>query len=526
MEKGEEMRDRRRERTRQPCERLPDNNDMITPRGTLRLLGVTTFLGMSCFIAVSSTWSAENPLRYEDQRIPIEHAKTFRARRTETATPRSSQRRPSLVAKAAQGRVIDQPPLPPLSAPPLSGPSVQGGVRQVGLLEQHGSGCGPVCDHNDPACGIEPVCGIGGIYVDEPACGFEVGCGIGAAIERMSPGCGVEGCTDCYESVCGVEGILAEGILARSPVYGLEQIGDGSCDSCGISHRGACEVGYVPLFLPMLRINWNRFQFFAGVQGYKGPLNFVAANGANNNIRSGSGSFGFQQGFNEGRSLRRWLGADLSSQFGLRATQSNLSGAEFTEDRRHQIFLTYGLFRRVDYGLQYGVVLDYLNDDWYFQGDLAQIRTELSWKTRGCHVFGFNSMSSLDSDTSTTVLDDGAGNVINSSIAFESTDQYRFFYRRLLRGNGEWNAFAGWTGNDDGVIGANTSLPLRRRLMLQTGATFLVPKEGRSNGGNREEGWNISLGLVYRPGGPNGSGRYSRPMFDVADNGSFMVDLK
>jgi hypothetical protein len=100
------------------------------------------------------------------------------------------------------------------------------------------------------------------------------------------------------------------------------------------------------------------------------------------------------------------------------------------------------------------------------------------------------------------------------------------FYRQLLRGSGVWDSFAGWTGSDDGLLGSTLSLPVRRNLVLQAGSTYLIPNQGSASGGNREEGWNISLGMVYRPGGPTGSGRYNRPMFDVADNGTFMVDLK
>jgi hypothetical protein len=135
-------------------------------------------------------------------------------------------------------------------------------------------------------------------------------------------------------------------------------------------------------------------------------------------------------------------------------------------------------------------------------------------------------MAPLSDDSSTTEVDDGTGNVISSTINFETTDQYRLFYRRLLNGNGNWQAFAGWTDNDDGLLGASLHLPMRRNLSLATGATFLVPREGDSSGGEEQEGWNISLGLSYRPGGPQGSSRYSRPMFDVADNGTFMLDVQ
>jgi hypothetical protein len=297
----------------------------------------------------------------------------------------------------------------------------------------------------------------------------------------------------------------------------MEAIGDCGCDDCNP------EIDKIPFCLPVLRMHWKSFDFFAGVQGFKGPMNFANTGG---NQRDGSGSFGFYEGFNEGRSLRRWCGWDMAAQLGLRATQSNLSGASFTTETRNQVFVTGGLFRRVDYGLQYGVVIDYLNDDWYFQGDLIQLRGELSWRTHGCHVWGFRYHAGLNDDTSTTFVRDGAGGTFNSLVNFEPTDQYRFFYRRLLNQSGQWNCFAGWTDRDDGIVGSNLSLPLRRNIVLSTGATYLIPSEGTNSGGHEEEGWNIALGLIYRPGGPKGCGRYCRPMFDVADNGSFLVDRK
>lgn len=311
-------------------------------------------------------------------------------------------------------------------------------------------------------------------------------------------------------------------MFAEGPGCGMDFSGPCGCDACADN----CDVDCFPLFLPIFRVQWKRFEFFAGTQGFKGPLNFARTLGSDDSVRSGSGSFGFHQGFNEGRSLKHWLRCDLAAQFGLRATQNNLSGAEFTEDTRQQVFLTYGWFRRVDYGMQYGLVLDYLSDDWYYQANLLQLRGELSWKTRGCDVFGFQFMTSVRDDTSNTLVRDQTGSLLSSVISFESTDQYRFFYRRMLPRNGDWDVFAGWTDGDDGVIGSTFTLPLANKVALRGGTTYLVPSEGDSNGGNREEGWNIFLGVVWRPGGPNGCGRYCRPMFDVADNGTMMVDLK
>lgn len=413
-------------------------------------------------------------------------------RNTQRTIQRSNQRsRQSMVARAATGSIPSQMP-----EAPLDGSLVRGNIKQVGFLDQCQNGCGAVCDCDSGFAG--PAMAYG-----EASCGVDMGYGCG---------CGGMGCDGCSEISCGVETMIS------GPSC------DGLANGCNCNQCSSVER--IPFFLPLFRVQWCRFEFFAGVQGFKGPLNFANTNTATPASRSGSGSFGFYQGFNEGRSLKRWLGWDLAAQLGVRATQSNLSGSEFTEEKRQQVFVTGGLFRRVDYGLQYGFVIDYLNDDWWFQSDLTQIRGELSWKTEGCDVFGLQFMAGLGSDSSSTIVRQADGTSLASTIDFEPTDQYRLFYRRLLKHSGQWEAFAGWTDNDDGLLGASLSMPLRQKLVLATGATFLIPREGDSSGGHQEEGWNISLGLVYRPGGPKGCGRYCRPLFDVADNGTFMADVR
>lgn len=441
-----------------------------------------------------------NKLRQPQSEEPATHQQR-------TTRQQNPVRRTSVVAQAATGKMIDGLPQPPLD----------GSLVEV-TAYQATSGCGPVCGCDQ--CAGEVVCGVDMMH--EPVCGIEVGCGIGSLVETYGPLMGRNGCdngcapgcdTIIGEHVCGVEGVMV-----GDPVCGMDVCDDGSCDSCS-----SCDIDCIPLFLPMVRIHWNRFDFFGGVQGFKGPLNF-----ANTSLtdRNGSGSFGFYQGFNHGRSIKAWCrGWDVATQFGVRTTQSNLSGAEFSDETRNQVFVTAGFFRRVDFGLQYGLVVDYLNQDWYFNGDLTQLRGELSWRGQNnCHVCGFQFMTALNSDTSATTVRDQSNNVFNSTVSFEATDQYRFFYRRLLKHNGSWNAFAGWTNRDDAMLGADFSMPVRPRVALAGGVTYMIPKQGDGNGGNEEEGWNLAMGLIFRPGGHNGAGRYNRPLFDVADNGTFLVD--
>ncbi|MGV3484622.1 MAG: DUF6666 family protein, partial [Planctomycetaceae bacterium] len=300
-------------------------------------------------------------------------------------------------------------------------------------------------------------------------------------------------------------------------------------DACGEpSCRGACGTDYYNFCLPIFRVQWCRFEFFAGVNSFTGPANYAntAAPSATApaDARVGSGSFGFYEGVNEGRSLKRLLGLDLAAQLGVRATQSGLSGAEFTDDTRNQVFVTGGLFRRVDFGLQYGVVVDYLNDDWWFHNDLVQLRGELSWNDGCMREFGYQFMAGVDDSTSDTSVITATGTRFRGTVSFEPTDQHRLFFRQSTGGGGQYYAFVGGTSQSDGLLGAGMMTAARRGFAFQAGTAYLIPNEGRGNGGNENESWNLSMGFIYRPGGKQACGRYCRPMFDVADNGTFMVD--
>ncbi|MEM9364675.1 MAG: DUF6666 family protein [Planctomycetota bacterium] len=344
------------------------------------------------------------------------------------------------------------------------------------------SDCGPVCD-----CGVV-----------EPGCGMEVGCGVESLV-GLEPLCGMEAYGDCL----------------MTPECG--------CDACDSGCTPCVET--FPLFLPILRVDWNRFEFFAGTQGFKGPLNYPALDVAGQ-TRGGSGSFGYHQGFNEGRSLRPLWGLDLAAQFGLRATQTNPDGEEFTTENRTQIFLTGGFFRRVDYGLQYGVVVDYLNDDWFYQTDLVQLRGELSWRTGTCHEFGFHWMAATNDDLITTIVDDGAGGTVSATQGIEASNQYRAFYRRLMGKTGKWTSFIGGTDDEHVILGSTLDVPLSKTFSLQAGSTYFVAQDDAPFAENEWEGWNISLGIAFRPCGGLRMSPYARPMFDVADNGSFFVIRK
>ncbi|MFV1967042.1 MAG: DUF6666 family protein [Pirellulaceae bacterium] len=306
-----------------------------------------------------------------------------------------------------------------------------------------------------------------------------------------------------------VQGEVIYGDVYRGGTDGVVY-GDGTAGGFG----GA---GYLDDYtIPCPVISLKNTEVFGGVYGSTGPRN-----------RGQSASFGFEEGFNWGTPLPGTYGA-IGAQFGLRATQSSLSGTEFTDTTRNQIFLTTGLFRRVDWGLQGGVVLDYLSEDWYSPIDMMQIRAEASWVFPCRHEFGFWFTANTNTQTKTSVFSGATPSAIET---WQATDLYAFFYRRRYEWHpgAESRIFAGFTGDSDGLIGADARLPVGPNWALQTDFTYLVPSEGTgtSGGGYREEGWNVAISLVWYPGSQGfGESDYFRPLLNVAGNGTFLMDQR
>jgi len=258
--------------------------------------------------------------------------------------------------------------------------------------------------------------------------------------------------------------------------------------------------------------NWlERVELFAGVQGSTGPAN-----------RGEMGSFGFHEGANWGAPVG-CLPWEIGSQFGARWTQSHFGGAAFNASSREQVFVTGGLFRRADWGLQGGVVVDYLRDQWYFDNELVQLRGELSWINPCAHELGFRFAANTKDSLSVSTVD-----AVDILEEWETTDLYTFFYRRSLQDCGATaSLFVGFSGDSDAIIGANADVPLNDRWALRTGFTYLIPEESSPGHGFLEEAWNVSTGLVFYPGCRTARSKdYNHPLFNVADNGSMLLERK
>lgn len=246
---------------------------------------------------------------------------------------------------------------------------------------------------------------------------------------------------------------------------------------------------------------------FGGVQGYKGPYD----------QERDSGNFGFNEGFNIGAKVPF---AQLGYQFGWRGVQSQLNGDENTGIDEHYVqqFATAGLFHRAKEGLQFGVVWDLLNDERFQTRQFNQIRSEFGFMNCGCHEIGFSGTFGFN--------DEKLENDNFEEVRFQASDQYVLFYRFHGCNGGEGRFFAGANDDSDGIIGSDMLLPVGDRFSVQAGFEYLIPNEKNGTDGATHEAWNIGLGMVWHW---DGQARKSfencyRPLFNVADNGSLIVD--
>lgn len=306
--------------------------------------------------------------------------------------------------------------------------------------------------------------------------------------------------------------LIDSGIIIDEGVLDGNVLGEDCSTGFCATRLGICADGCL---IPCPRIQWERYTIFSGVNAFTGPLN-----------RGGQGSFGFTEGFNYGRNLSCIGQGRLSAQLGMRATQTNLSGSDVTNEDRKQIFLTAGVFRRADWGLQGGAVVDYLHDDWYYDLDLVQVRTEISWQYPDSHEFGM--WMAFDSDHARTHSLVGKVNPVTVTEEWKSTDMYAFFLRKSYADTGvTGRVMGGFTGNKDGLLGLDLSAPLNEKWAIEANALYLIPEEGSATTGYSEEAWNVGFNFVYYPGCRSTYDLdYDKPLFDVGSNGNFFVDRK
>ncbi|HEX4128713.1 MAG TPA: DUF6666 family protein [Pirellulales bacterium] len=295
-----------------------------------------------------------------------------------------------------------------------------------------------------------------------------------------------------------------------APCDGCDMYG---CDGvCGYDVM-ACERFHPCSWLSML----NELSLLLGTQGFTGPLD--AAN---------AGNFGFHEGINVGDSL--WHRKGLGYQLGMQYIQSDLGGNPFLGTGiRQQTFVTGGLFHRAYYGqgFQGGVVFDFLHDNYYVNSNLGQMRYELSHLFNNGHEFGYWGTSSNRTNQFTN-------GIFNQTITVLPMNMNNFFYRRTMANGAQGRVWGGFASNVyDGftttttnpIVGADFRMPLSNRVDFWGGFNYIIPTEGGQANGVAQS-WGLMMSLAFYParfarGTHNGP---YRPLFNVADNNSFMLD--
>jgi hypothetical protein len=274
-------------------------------------------------------------------------------------------------------------------------------------------------------------------------------------------------------------------------------------------------------------------QFLIGAQGVLSPRDMFSAQSPI--ADQPNSSFGFHGGANWGFHLP-CSSPEIAFQLGALFTSSNYDGEFSTFDKRTQTFVTGGIYRRVDWGLQGGLVIDYLNDEWYADHQLIQLRGELSWVFQNCFEFGFNFAGGTKTSQSDAIYNAVSPDQLYSETR-EALDTYRFFARQRLQRGGEGRIYAGWTEDGDGLVGADVTLPISCDWGVRGAFTYVSPKDdlvGRpldpippgTNVNFDNELWNVGVSLIWYPGGFDETFcKYNRPLFNVADNGSFLQKI-
>ncbi len=300
----------------------------------------------------------------------------------------------------------------------------------------------------------------------------------------MEDGMAAEGCSDCG---CGGGSVVQNGMRITRPC----------ADGC---------------LIPCPQISIDNTQIFAGAQSFQ--------NVQFNNVKFPSG--GVHEGVNLGGPFPFLRALDLSLQMGVMGAHSDFYGTNLTASTRNQLFTTIGIFHRVDWGFQGGVVFDYMHDQWNYKLDMYQIRGDISWVNPQGHELGFWFTTSTDTETGPV---NTFGRVFQTS-TWSQTDIYAFYYRkRFCETNAVLRGFGGATQDGDGIIGADASAPLNDSFAISGAFTYMIPNNKTNNIYTQaaRESWNLQLSLVWFPGAGARQWTYHRPLLDVANNGTFFT---
>jgi hypothetical protein len=164
---------------------------------------------------------------------------------------------------------------------------------------------------------------------------------------------------------------------------------------------------------------------------------------------------------------------------------------------------------------------------------MTQIRAELSYVGLCGHEVGFWGAGSSKTDTRTVPLRALLG---AAQATYTPVSLYALFYRKTARNGSQARFWGGFTdpvhaGHTNGSANLMFGADFRQVLSNQidfVGAVNYLPSSQGGLAGQQSEAWGVVMNLVFYPfripGGTH-NGPY-RPLFNVADNSNFIVDVK
>ena len=238
------------------------------------------------------------------------------------------------------------------------------------------------------------------------------------------------------------------------------------------------------------------------------------------------GNFGLDLGLNWATPNSLLFG--LSAQAGGHFVQSSSEGIEINGstigDDRSQFFWTSGIFHRGDCW-QFGAVYDSLNDNYYEKFTLGQVRVELSKKLFCDLDFGFRGAFAID---------DELVNIWRLDTLKQEKEQataiswYSLFLRKYFEWGGEGMIYGGVTDTNDGLVGGQIEVPISDNIALKNSFSFVFSSENNRWNAIFDQTWNVSATFVFylNGGARENSSNPLRPLFEVADNGTFLQGRK
>ncbi len=294
------------------------------------------------------------------------------------------------------------------------------------------------------------------------------------------------------------------------------QLNDAGCDEYSGSEAGILAGEAFPI--GPYRSVFDELTLFAGIDGTKQPQEF----GVNAHV-------GGQGSMNWGIPLIQDWGIGLQVGTGITATANAVRVYELLGEStgRTQSYTTLGLFQRTDNRFAWGVVHDFLSEDYYDEFSLNQWRIRGSYFVNPQHEVGMTTMLGSRGDTG----------LFNNSqaVQLDPIDQVNFYLRRywetgaqttlwagLAAGHGENNAVTGRSPAKDEqfLFGADVLMPLSANLALYGETNMIMPTDTGTV--------DAFLGIQWYPTGRSFQARRGKfsPLMSLASPVSFAVDLR